>query len=119
MSQPEVWPNGARIAVSTSLMFEAGSQDLRHELGPFPIPQAGDLPVNDLHNLLQIYSLAQFELLITSEFDQLYADAQGRRRMMIVSLHDRLGTRPATINMHDCIRCRVHKMAPTQDVGYT
>jgi len=243
----EPWPNGARIAVSTSLMFEAGSQDTRHELGPMPVPQAGDLPdlptnswfdyaanegipraldmfdrygvkascfmtgmsverypdvaceivkrgheaaahglrwtpsyamarddemkfiadgaamvervtgmrtvgwnahgmrnsantleilqelgftyfiddlsrdepfiiplrvgeivavpytahLNDLHNLLQIYNLAQFELLITSEFDQLYAEAEGRRRMMIVSLHDRLGTRPATINMYE------------------
>jgi len=56
--------------------------------------------LNDLHNLLQAYNLVQFELLINSEFDQLYSEAEGRRRMMIVSLHDRLGTRPATINMY-------------------
>jgi len=30
----EPWPNGVRIAASISLMFEAGSQDMRHELGP-------------------------------------------------------------------------------------
>jgi hypothetical protein len=40
----EPWPNGARIAASTSLMFEAGSQDMRHELGPIPLPQVGELP---------------------------------------------------------------------------
>ena len=38
------WPNGARIAVATSLMFEAGSQDLRKALGPIPVQQEGDLP---------------------------------------------------------------------------
>jgi peptidoglycan/xylan/chitin deacetylase (PgdA/CDA1 family) len=39
-----LWPNGARIAVATPLMFEAGSQDLRKTLGPIPVPQEGDLP---------------------------------------------------------------------------
>jgi len=38
------WPDSARIAVTTSLMFEAGSQDLRKTLGPFPVAQAGELP---------------------------------------------------------------------------
>jgi hypothetical protein len=38
------WPNGARIAVTTSLMFEAGSQDLQKTFGPFPVAQEGDFP---------------------------------------------------------------------------
>jgi peptidoglycan/xylan/chitin deacetylase (PgdA/CDA1 family) len=241
------WPNGARIAVATSLMFEAGSQDPRKALGPIPVPQEGDLPdlptnswfdyaanegipralalfdrhgvvatsfmtgmsverypdvareivargheaaahgrrwspsyqlprgeekafitdgaasvervtgqrtvgwnahslrnsantleilrelgftyfiddlsrdepfiiplsrgeiaavpytahLNDLHNFLHRYDLAQFEFLMKEEFDQLYEEAASRRRMMVVSLHDRVGTRPASIRMFD------------------
>ena len=38
------WPDNARIAVTTSLMFEAGSQDLQKTFGPFPIAQEGDFP---------------------------------------------------------------------------
>jgi peptidoglycan/xylan/chitin deacetylase (PgdA/CDA1 family) len=43
------WPNDARIAVTTSLMFEAGSQDHQKTFGPFPVAQEGnfpDLPTN-------------------------------------------------------------------------
>jgi hypothetical protein len=110
-------------------MFEANTLEILQELGftyfiddlsrdePFIIPlPAGEIVavpytahLNDLHNLLQIYNLAQFEFLIDSEFDQLYSEAEGRRRMMIVSLHDRLGTRPATINMYDRIFDRLRK----------
>ena len=38
------WPDNAQIAVTTSLMFEAGSQDLQKTFGPFPIAQEGDFP---------------------------------------------------------------------------
>jgi peptidoglycan/xylan/chitin deacetylase (PgdA/CDA1 family) len=38
------WPNDAQIAVTTSLMFEAGSQDLNKTLVPFPVAQEGDFP---------------------------------------------------------------------------
>ena len=38
------WPNNAQIAVTTSLMFEAGSQDLQKTLAPFPVAQDGNLP---------------------------------------------------------------------------
>jgi hypothetical protein len=57
--------------------------------------------LNDLHNLLNIYNLAQFELLLEDEFNQLYEEGAKRRRMMVVSLHDRIGTRPASIRMFD------------------
>jgi hypothetical protein len=30
------WPDDVQIAVTTSLMFEAGSQDQRKTFGPFP-----------------------------------------------------------------------------------
>lgn len=43
------WPNGARIAVSLSLMFEAGGQPISGAGGPIPEPiQNGlpDLPAN-------------------------------------------------------------------------
>jgi len=38
------WPDNAQIAVTTSLMFEAGSQDLHKTFGPFPVAQEGDFP---------------------------------------------------------------------------
>jgi hypothetical protein len=57
------WPDNAQIAVTTSLMFGAGSQDQQKTLGPFPVAQ--------------------------------------RRRMMVVSLHDQIGTRPGAIRMFD------------------
>jgi peptidoglycan/xylan/chitin deacetylase (PgdA/CDA1 family) len=43
------WTNNAQIAVTTSLMFEAGSQDQQKPYGPFPVAQEGnfpDLPTN-------------------------------------------------------------------------
>jgi peptidoglycan/xylan/chitin deacetylase (PgdA/CDA1 family) len=57
--------------------------------------------LNDLHNLPPVYDLAQFELLLKEEFDQLYEEGARRRRMMVVSLHDRSGTRPAAIRVFD------------------
>jgi peptidoglycan/xylan/chitin deacetylase (PgdA/CDA1 family) len=76
---------------------------------PFIIPlskgEIGVVPytahLNDLHNLLPVYDLAQFELLLKEEFDQLYEEGAKRRRMMVVSLHDRVGTRPAAIRVFD------------------
>ena len=38
------WPDNAQIAVTTSLMFEAGSQDPQKTFGPFPVAQEGDFP---------------------------------------------------------------------------
>ena len=72
---------------------------------PLPKGQICAVPytahLNDLHNLLHVYDLAQFELLLKEEFDQLYEEGAKRRRMMVVSLHDRIGTRPASIRMFD------------------
>ncbi len=47
--QVEFWPNGARLAVSFSLMFEAGGQPISGASGPVTEPiQSGapDLPTN-------------------------------------------------------------------------
>jgi peptidoglycan/xylan/chitin deacetylase (PgdA/CDA1 family) len=72
---------------------------------PLPKGEIGVVPytahLNDLHNLLNVYNLTQFELLLKEEFDQLYEEGAKRRRMMDVSLHDRIGTRPAAIRMFD------------------
>jgi hypothetical protein len=38
------WPDNAQIAVTTSLMFEAGPQDTQKTFGPFPVAQEGDFP---------------------------------------------------------------------------
>jgi len=54
---------------------------------PFIIPlskgEIGVVPytahLNDLHNLLPVYDLAQFELLLKEEFDQLYEEGAKRR----------------------------------------
>jgi len=72
---------------------------------PLPKGEIGVVPytahLNDLHNLLPVYDLAQFELLLKEEFDQLYEEGAKRRRMMVVSLHDRVGKRPAAIRVFD------------------
>ena len=47
--QGEFWPNGARLAVSFSLMFEAGGQPISGAGGPVTEPiqnGAPDLPTN-------------------------------------------------------------------------
>jgi peptidoglycan/xylan/chitin deacetylase (PgdA/CDA1 family) len=57
--------------------------------------------LKELHNLLAVYDLAQFELLLKEEFEQLYEEGAKRRRMLVVSLRDWIGTRPAAIRMFD------------------
>jgi hypothetical protein len=71
------------------------------------VPYAAHL--NDLHNMLHLYDLAQFELLPREEFDQLYEDGVNRRQMMVVSLHDRIGTHPASVRMFDRVFDRMHR----------
>jgi len=72
--------------------------------------------LNDLHNLLNVYDLAQFELLLEGEFDKLYEEGAKRRwMMMVVSLHDRTGTRPASIRMFDRV---LDHMGQKQDVWF-
>jgi len=35
------------------------------------------------------------------EFDQLYAEGANKRRMMLISMHDRIGDSPAVVNAID------------------
>jgi peptidoglycan/xylan/chitin deacetylase (PgdA/CDA1 family) len=104
--RPVGWnANAMRNSINTlEILQELGVTYFIDDLSrdePFIIPlQKGDIcavpytaHLNDLHNLLNVYDLAQFELLLKEEFDQLYEEGAKRRRMMVVSLHDRIGTR--------------------------
>jgi hypothetical protein len=51
---------------------------------------------NDIERLQSpSFSPADFASVLKDEFDALYAEAEGRRRMMSVSTHDRIGGQPA------------------------
>jgi peptidoglycan/xylan/chitin deacetylase (PgdA/CDA1 family) len=43
-NEPQFWPNGARLALSFSLMFEAGGQPISGAGGIIPDPIANGLP---------------------------------------------------------------------------
>lgn len=71
---------------------------------PFIVPVDGKdfvvvpytLQNNDLSNLdRNKMSLSHFERVLKEEFDQLYSESAYRRRMMVVSTHDRVAGRPA------------------------
>lgn len=47
------------------------------------------------------WSPDQFLAQLKAEFDQLYSEGADRRRMMSVSLHDRIGGTPAVVNVID------------------
>lgn len=47
------------------------------------------------------FSAEQFQEQLRMEFDQLYAEGSKRRRMMSVSLHDRIGGTPAVVRAVD------------------
>lgn len=55
---------------------------------------------NDIVNLAgRNWTPGQFLSQITSDFDQLYMEAGSRRRMMSLSLHDRIGGEAAVVNV--------------------
>ena len=53
--------------------------------------ELNDLVVYELRN----YSTEQYAADLKNEFEMLYAEAEGRRRMMSISAHDRISGRPA------------------------
>jgi peptidoglycan/xylan/chitin deacetylase (PgdA/CDA1 family) len=75
------WPDGARLAVSISMQFEAGAQPERGAESPFPPLDAKypDLPA------------------LKDAFDVLYEEAATRRRLLSVSTHDRISGHPARV----------------------
>ncbi len=57
---------------------------------------------NDIVNIAgKNWSPDQFLAQLKAEFDQLYAEGSTRRRMMSISLHDRIGGSPAVVNVVD------------------
>lgn len=57
---------------------------------------------NDIVNIEgKHWSPDQFLYQLKAEFDQLYAEGKDRRRMMSVSLHDRIGGSPAIVRVMD------------------
>ena len=80
------WPSEARLAVSFSLMFEAGGQPTS---GAVTVPS--NFHMNDIVSFpFQGWNAAAYEQALKDEFDQLYEEGAHRRRMMVVSLHDRI-----------------------------
>ena len=49
----------------------------------------------------QGYNPAAYVQALTDEFDQLYAEAAGRRRMMVIGLHDRISGHAARVKALD------------------
>ncbi|MFP2901800.1 hypothetical protein [Corallococcus sp. 4LFB] len=113
------WPGGARLAISLSLQFEAGAQPERGASSPFPpIDVSRDEPfvvdvrgrpfavvpytlgMNDIINFeSRNYTADHFASELKHEFDALYAEAGERRRMMSISMHDRISGRPGRVKM--------------------
>ena len=57
---------------------------------------------NDIVNIEgRHWSPDQFLAQLKTEFDQLYAEGSSKRRMMSVSLHDRIGGSPAMVKVMD------------------
>ena len=50
-------------------------------------------------NLITTDTTIQFLAQLKAEFDQLYEEGSHKRRMMSVSLHDRIGGTPAVVNV--------------------
>src|SRR5258708_30958097 len=44
---------------------------------------------------------AAYELALRDEFDQLYEEGEHRRRMMVISLHDRISGHPGRVRVLD------------------
>src|SRR5438067_4197515 len=82
-SEGPFWPDGARLAVSISMQFEAGAQPERGAESPFPPLDAKypDLPAQTWY--------------AKDAFDVLYEEATTRRRLLSVSAHDRITGHPA------------------------
>lgn len=89
------WPNGARLAVLVSMIWESGAEP------PATIAGTGAAASQTLSDVRHFRSLGgsngDFEQTMKDEFDELYAEAGTRRRMMIVTMHDEVAGRAARI----------------------
>jgi peptidoglycan/xylan/chitin deacetylase (PgdA/CDA1 family) len=168
-SKPEFWPDGARLAVTVSMMFEAGGQPITGASGPVTEPiRSGypDLPQNSFYEygvregilrMLDLFDkheikvssfmigepvkrhpelaaeivdwdlpggpfvtvpytvhmddVASFDFTdfspteyvqqLDDEFEQLYEEGATRRRMMSLSLHDRISGHASRVRALD------------------
>ncbi|MFK0333836.1 hypothetical protein ACIQUB_22215 [Rhizobium sp. NPDC090275] len=110
MPDKPFWPGGARFVPSFSLMLEGGGQPISGAAGvtynidepsldePFIGPLSkGDFVtvpytfhMNDISSFpFEGWNPAAYGQALRDEFDQLYDEGAHRRRMMVVSLHDR------------------------------
>ena len=97
------------LSVLQELGFTYHIDDLSRD-EPFTVPVNGKsfcivpytLRCNDIALVEgRHFSSQQFGLQIKDEFDQLYAEAPHRRRLMSISTHDRIGGTPAIIKVLD------------------
>ncbi|TDR41607.1 secreted protein [Tahibacter aquaticus] len=97
------------LSLLQELGFTYHTDDLSRD-EPFLLPVAGKdfavvpytLHCNDIVLIEgSKFSSRQFFEQLKDEFDQLYAEAGSRRRMMSISTHDRIGGRPAVVKALD------------------
>jgi peptidoglycan/xylan/chitin deacetylase (PgdA/CDA1 family) len=97
------------LSVLQELGFQYHIDDLSRD-EPFIVPVDGKdfavvpytLHCNDIVLIEgRHFSSRQFFEQLKDEFDQLYAEAGSRRRMMSISTHDRIGGRPAVVKALD------------------
>lgn len=90
-------PDGARLVFSITVQFEAGGQPITAHL-------------NDIvsHGFAG-FDPAAYERQLIDEFDQLYEEGAGRRRMMVIALHDRLSGHASRVRMLDRVLTRLRE----------
>lgn len=97
------------LSVLQELGFTYHIDDLSRD-EPFTVPVGGKpfcivpytLRCNDIALIEgRHFSSQQFGQQLKDEFDQLYAEAPKRRRMMSISTHDRIGGTPAIVHVLD------------------
>jgi len=109
-----VWRSANTLSLLQELGFLYHIDDFSRD-EPFIVPVNGKpfvvMPytryLNDLvHYALQPGDLAGFERTLNEEFAALYDEAETRRRMMIISFHDKLA-RPARVRIVEAFIARV------------
>ena len=109
-----VWRSANTLSLLQELGFLYHIDDFGRD-EPYIVPVNGKpfvvMPytryLNDLiHYVLQQGDLAGYERSLNEEFEALYAEAETRRRMMVISLHDKLA-RPARVRILEAFIARV------------
>jgi hypothetical protein len=98
-SDHESWPNGARLAVTVSMQFEAGGQPLSGAGGPITEPIMEGYPGLGQNSFYEYGAReevppADYEQQLVDGFDQLYAE--GATRCRISGPQERSRSGPST-----------------------